>query len=202
MPASSACSRAGIVASSCRSRSRSACSVSACELTDTYSPAAIDSAPATSPAKAATRMGSRAGCAAATPTTRLLVEIRPSLAPSTAARSQPMLSVRWDSRCRRTERGDTSRPGARAVGAEHDGLPVGGRQRRGLPRVLAGAQLVGQHDPLVGDELLEGGQPEVVVALAVVALAALARGGDLVGQPACPFLPGEVAALVEHHGHG
>ena len=35
---------------SLRSRARSACSVSDCELTDTYSPAAIDMAPATSPA--------------------------------------------------------------------------------------------------------------------------------------------------------
>ena len=35
---------------SCRSRARSARSVSACELTDTYSPAAIDMEPATSPA--------------------------------------------------------------------------------------------------------------------------------------------------------
>jgi len=33
---------------------------------------------------------SRCGCAAATPTTRLLVEMRPSFAPSTAARSQAM----------------------------------------------------------------------------------------------------------------
>ncbi len=39
----------------CVSRARSACSVSDCELTETYSPAAIDMAPATSPAMPATR---------------------------------------------------------------------------------------------------------------------------------------------------
>jgi hypothetical protein len=36
--------------SSARSRARSACSVSACERTDTYSPAAIDMDPAVRPA--------------------------------------------------------------------------------------------------------------------------------------------------------
>lgn len=76
-----------------RSRATSAVSVSACELTETYSPAAIDSAPATMPAIAATSTGPRPACAAATPMTRLLVEIRPSLAPSTDARSQPMCRV-------------------------------------------------------------------------------------------------------------
>ena len=72
----------------------SACSVSACELTDTYSPAAIDSAPATRPATPATMTSPRAAFDAATPTTRLAVETMPSLAPSTDARSQPMRSVR------------------------------------------------------------------------------------------------------------
>ena len=67
--------------------------MSDCELTDTYSPAAIDNAPATKPASAATTTEARSACAAATPTTRLLVEISPSFAPSTAARSQPMLRL-------------------------------------------------------------------------------------------------------------
>ena len=78
------------LASSARSRARSARSVSAWELTETYSPAAIESAPATRPASAGDEDGVRASAAAATPTTRLLVEISPSLAPSTAARSHPM----------------------------------------------------------------------------------------------------------------
>ena len=74
--------------------------MSDCELTDTYSPAAIDIAPATSPATPATRT-SPARPAAATPTIRLAVETMPSLAPSTAARSQPMRDTRWFSACRR-----------------------------------------------------------------------------------------------------
>jgi hypothetical protein len=98
MLASSRTSAAGSAASSRRSRSRSAFSVSACECTDTYSPAAIDMAPATSPATAVIKMVDWLACAAATPTTRLAVETMPSLAPNTAARSQPMRSVRWRSR--------------------------------------------------------------------------------------------------------
>jgi hypothetical protein len=76
-----------------------AVSVSDCELTDTYSPAAIDSAPATKPASAATITEARSGCAAATPTTRLLVEMSPSFAPRTVARSQPMLLLLCVSEC-------------------------------------------------------------------------------------------------------
>jgi hypothetical protein len=66
----------------------SARSVSRCELTDTYSPAAIDSAPATRPATPAVMIAAPAAPDAATPSTRLEVDRMPSLAPSTAARSQ------------------------------------------------------------------------------------------------------------------
>jgi len=59
----------------------------------------MDSAPATIPASAAIKIALLCGLAAATPTAMLLVEIRPSFAPSTAARSQPMCSVRCRSRC-------------------------------------------------------------------------------------------------------
>src|SRR6476469_5527899 len=68
----------------------SARSVSACDWTDTYSPAAIDIAPAASPATPAVSTVAGVAPVAATPTIRLAVEITPSLAPSTAARSQPM----------------------------------------------------------------------------------------------------------------
>ena len=51
-------SNAALSRSSLRSRARSACSVSDCELTDTYSPAAIDMAPATSPATPAIKTAS------------------------------------------------------------------------------------------------------------------------------------------------
>src|SRR5690606_256815 len=84
-------------ASSFFSRSRSARSVSRCELTDTYSPAAIDMAPATRPAMPASRICWRSACAAATPSTSDAVDTIPSLAPSTAARSQPICWVRWRS---------------------------------------------------------------------------------------------------------
>lgn len=72
------------------SRPRSARSASACELTETYSPAAIDIAPATRPARPATITPVTPVPALATPTTKLEVETRPSFAPSTAARNQPM----------------------------------------------------------------------------------------------------------------
>ena len=69
---------------------RSACSVSAWELTETYSPVAIDIAPATNPAVAATITADLDAPVADTPTIRLAVETIPSFAPSTAARSHPM----------------------------------------------------------------------------------------------------------------
>jgi len=50
--------------------------------------------PATRPATPATRTLPWVACAAATPSTRLAVETMPSLAPSTAARSQPIRPVR------------------------------------------------------------------------------------------------------------
>ena len=77
------------------SRARSAPSVSDCELTETYSPAAIDIAPATSPAAPAISASFCVDAADATPRIRLAVEMIPSFAPSTAARSQPIRSTRW-----------------------------------------------------------------------------------------------------------
>ena len=69
-------------------------SVSDCELTETYSPAAMDMAPATSPAMPEISTFELEAEAAATPTIKLAVETSPSLAPSTAARSQPMRETR------------------------------------------------------------------------------------------------------------
>src|SRR5512134_1208486 len=54
-------------------------------------------APATRPAIPATMMLLWDALAAATPSTRLAVETMPSLAPNTAARNQPMRSVRCHS---------------------------------------------------------------------------------------------------------
>ena len=56
--------------------------------TETYSPAAIDMAPAASPAAPAIRIACGEGSAAATPTISALTETMPSFAPSTAALSQ------------------------------------------------------------------------------------------------------------------
>ena len=74
--------------SSRRSFSNNARSVSRWVLTDTYSPSAIDSAPATRPAIPAVMIGPRSVVAAATPTTMPATETMPSLAPSTPARNQ------------------------------------------------------------------------------------------------------------------
>ena len=74
-----------LLAFSCTSIARS---VSRWVLTDTYSPTAIDSAPAASPAMPAVSTGPRSAVAAATPITMPAVETIPSLAPKTAARSQ------------------------------------------------------------------------------------------------------------------
>ncbi len=62
--------------------------MSRCVLTDTYSPSAIDTAPATRPAKPAVAISLVTVVAAATPITSPAVEMIPSLAPSTPARSQ------------------------------------------------------------------------------------------------------------------
>ena len=66
----------------------SARSASRCELTETYSPAAIDSAPAARPAIPAVTIAAPDAPDAATPSTRHAVDTMPSFAPSTAARSQ------------------------------------------------------------------------------------------------------------------
>ncbi|KAG1253834.1 hypothetical protein G6F65_017292 [Rhizopus arrhizus] len=82
------------------SAARSASSVSAWVCTETYSPAAIDIAPATVPATPVARIVLAGAPLAATPTTRPATETMPSLAPSTAARSQPTRSERCSSGCR------------------------------------------------------------------------------------------------------
>jgi hypothetical protein len=61
----------------------------------TYSSAAIDMAPAISPATPAIKTSFCA--AAATPTIKLAVETIPSFAPSTAALNQPMRPTKWSS---------------------------------------------------------------------------------------------------------
>src|SRR5579863_10035588 len=72
----------------------SACSASRWELTDTYSPTAIDIAPAARPATPATRMAPVDAEDAATPIIRLAVETMASSDPSTAARNHPARPLR------------------------------------------------------------------------------------------------------------
>ncbi len=85
---SSASSASGVAASSCFSCVIWARWLSRWLDTETYSPSAIDTAPATSPASPAVKMGPRAEVAPATPMTMPATDTIPSLAPSTAARSQ------------------------------------------------------------------------------------------------------------------
>src|SRR5579872_3237441 len=131
MAASSLCSLSLCVASSSCSSFRSAASVSAWERTETYSPAAMDIAPATSAAAPATRTPPRFPWAAATPRTRLAVERMPSSAPRTAARNQPTRPVRCLSASRRRM--------ARALAG--GGAPFGGDGASALVGHQAGAAL-------------------------------------------------------------
>lgn len=64
-------------------------SMSCCDLTEMYSPAAIDAAPDINPAIQVTNAVWVDAPLAAIPTTRLVTEIIPSFAPSTAAHSHP-----------------------------------------------------------------------------------------------------------------
>jgi hypothetical protein len=71
--------------------------MAAWDCTDTYSPAAIEKAPATVAAIPDINMESLLAPELAIPTTRLDMEIVPSLAPSTAARIQPDRPTKWRS---------------------------------------------------------------------------------------------------------
>ena len=74
------------MANSAVSWATAAASVSRCELTDTYSPVPMLSAPATSPATPAVAIADVVVVAPATPTTSPATDTMPSFAPSTAAR--------------------------------------------------------------------------------------------------------------------
>src|SRR5580700_12133306 len=84
----------------------SASSLSRCELTETYSPAAIDIAPATRPATPASSTACLDAADAAMPIIRLEVDTMASSAPRTAARNHLPRTVRCGSPC---EPGDRER---------------------------------------------------------------------------------------------
>ena len=67
--------------------------MSCCDLTEMYSPAAMDTAPEIKPAIQLTSSVCADAPLAAIPITKLVTEIMPSFAPSTAARNQPERSV-------------------------------------------------------------------------------------------------------------
>src|SRR2546426_9357839 len=87
-----------------------------------------------------------------------------------------------------------------ATRRENDRLPVGRGARGVVPLVLPCHELVRPDEPFGGDDLLQGGEPVVVVAGPVVQFAARAGRRDLVGQVRRPLLPRAEAARVERHG--
>src|SRR5487761_667692 len=80
---------------SCRSRASSRWNSSRWALMDTYSPAAMEKAPPTSPASPARRTTPAWGWAPAMPRMRETLVTRPSLIPNTAARAPPPDRLRW-----------------------------------------------------------------------------------------------------------
>ena len=91
IPASSRSSSSGMVAISCASLWISCSKTSRCTFIETYSPAAIENAPARSPAIPAMITTSRSTPDPATPKIRDRFETRPSFIPKIAARRAPDL---------------------------------------------------------------------------------------------------------------
>src|SRR4029453_374610 len=225
MMATSFSSPAGSVAGSVRSRLRSARSVSACELTETYSPAAIDNAPATRPATPATRMSLRLARAAATPPTRLAGETKPPLGPRTAPPRQPIHAVRCRSLCR------TGCPLSRRLSRRRRACEGDARARRGLLVVPDEALRFGRvvllqvHCPSIRDRLkpqlsvnlkrplpiadLNRVAEAVAFAGKIRVLLRIAVAGDLF-IPRCPVEPSRQETVVfdvpycrqQARGHG
>src|SRR5947208_43328 len=89
----------------------------------------------------------------------------------------------------------------RSSSSKNDRLAVGRGARGVIPLVLPCDELVRPDEPFGGDDLLQGGEPVMVVVAPVVHFAARAGRRDLVGQVRRPLLPREEAARVERHGH-
>src|ERR1700722_8572949 len=89
MPTSSSCSAAALVLSSCCSLSTSDWTSSFCEETETNSPAAIENAPAASPARPVRTIACCDPPPPPTPAISDTLVTSPSIAPNTAGRSHP-----------------------------------------------------------------------------------------------------------------
>ena len=126
MRASSSSSSSGAEMSSSRSTAIWWVYSSRALWTDSHSPIAIESAPARSPAKPATRTAAPPPEAPATPIERLRLETSPSLAPRTAARRALPPPIRWRPSMRATVPPAIPRP------------PESSRRRRACERSSAG----------------------------------------------------------------
>src|SRR5450759_236110 len=145
MAASSVLSPSGVSVSSRFSLASRACSLSRWLLTDTYSPSAIDTAPATRPAILAVKIAPRADVAPATPTTIPATETIPSLAPRTPARSQFSFAAR-PPECGSPEW--VAFPSATASSWSRSGL--GGSLELMLPSNTTGGQIHGTLLAIIG----------------------------------------------------
>ena len=96
--ASSSVSACGLAMISRRSLSISRCAASDWDATEVYSPAAIENAPAASPASPARTTAEESVWSRvppATPAISARFETSPSIAPNTAGRSQPPVTSGW-----------------------------------------------------------------------------------------------------------
>src|SRR3972149_6916605 len=177
MRASSSRSSSGWVSSSIFSSPICLSKSSRWERMETYSPAAMEKAPASRPATPARRMVPACGAAPATPTTRLRLEISPSLMPKMLARRAPPPPRRCQLSCRAMSEGSLTpaRRGPRPP-------PGGARPPADDTYAEAGALVVRHRDaglfqlpaPEAGVALLGGGQ----VAEDARALGGTLRGGQ------------------------
>ncbi len=133
MRASSSVSAFGWRRSSRRSTASSRWSSSCCAFIDTYSPAAIDTAPATRPAIPAVRTIDAVVPAPAMPRMSDTFETSPSLTPNTVALAAPPVTVRWwlSSASGRSGR---ATPDCDAAACDGESATMG-RYPRSLPRV-------------------------------------------------------------------
>src|SRR5437773_504238 len=148
--ASSRCSDSGWRCSSSSSLLTSACTSSFCDDTDTYSPVAIENAPAASPARPVSTRSWREPPPPPTPAISETLVTRPSIAPNTAGRSQPPATSRcwcprsspWD--CAAAVMVSNLRAGPDGPGrggASAQGLGGPDRQAGGAPGLEAAVQV-------------------------------------------------------------